>query len=191
VSTTPHIARALREIRLLGEFSDAELDELGSLGEPRHFEAHANVVIEGEPSWGLYVILDGTLGVFKANPISGDAHDVAQLSSGNFFGEMSLVDDHPRSASVRALSPASLFYIGKNEFHAWLRRKPERLLRFYEECVKHLVARLRETDENYAISKYQLWRTALRPSGALPPETVAPAATIASNRKPSAKEEAA
>ncbi len=154
----------LKEVKLLARLSDAELLELIALGETKVYEPHTNVIIEGEMTWGLFIILDGMVGIFKHNKISGDTYDVGQIRQGSFFGEMSLVDDNPRSASVRSLTPCHLLYISKTSFNDWLNKSPERRLRFYEDCVKDLVNRLRTLDENFVVSQYQLWQSVLRNS---------------------------
>jgi CRP-like cAMP-binding protein len=151
----------LREIKLLRRFGEAELGKLLQIGRVLTHEPHANIVIEGEPSWGLYLILDGMVGVYKRNKLSGDVHDVAQLRAGQFFGEMSLVDENPRSATVKALTPCQTFHLSKDDFLRFLSQSQELRARFYESCVQDLVNRLRELDENYVISQYQLWKAAV------------------------------
>ncbi len=131
------------------------------LGEVVECEAHTNIVIEGEPSWGLYLILEGMVGIFKTNKLSGDMFEVGQLKGGSFFGEMSLIDNHPRSATVRAATDAKLFYLSKDKFMGLIDQSVDLKLRFYETCVQDLVGRLRELDENYVISQYQLWKVAI------------------------------
>jgi CRP-like cAMP-binding protein len=152
----------LKEIKLLKSFSDSELQHLIQLGTSASYEPHTNVIIEGELSWGLYLILDGTVGILKMNKLTSNAYDVGQLRSGNFFGEMSLIDENPRSATIRTLTNTELFYISKDTFIEFLDRSPDLKLRFYTNCVSNLVVRLRELDDNYVISQYQLWQSALK-----------------------------
>jgi CRP-like cAMP-binding protein len=159
-------AEALKEIKLFQAFTPQELTQIIQLGKPLSFEAYSNIVIEGELSWGLYLILDGVAGVQKASHVSGTTYDIGQLQKGGFFGEMSLVDENPRSATVRALSNCELFFISKESFSKFLNQSQERKVRFYETCVKGLVMRLRELNDNYVISQYQLWKQALnKPEG--------------------------
>ncbi|MGK5087288.1 cyclic nucleotide-binding domain-containing protein [Bdellovibrionota bacterium FG-2] len=156
----------LKNIRLLKVFSDQELSSLIQHGEGMACEAYNNIVIEGEMTWGLYLILDGMVGVYKRNKLTGVDYDVGQLRTGNFFGEMSLVDEYPRSATVRALSDCQLFSITKEGFQQFLSKNPSSKSKFFESCVETLVHRLRELDENYVISQYQLWKTALKKEAA-------------------------
>jgi CRP-like cAMP-binding protein len=153
---------ALKEIKLLQVFRDAELESLLSAGQAMRFEAHSNIVIEGEMSWGIYLILKGTAGIYKTNKLTGDSYDVGQLHQGAFFGEMSLVDGNPRSATVRALTQCELFHVSKDAFRSFLGSSPELKLKFYEACIKNVVDRLRELDDSYVISQYQLWKTLLK-----------------------------
>ena len=153
--------KVLHEIKLFQVFSEQDLLPLIENGEAKTYEAYVNIIIEGEQSWGLYLILDGTVGIFKSNALSGNTYDVGQLGKGSFFGEMSLVDENPRSATVRALTDCQLFYISKEVFSVFLDHSDGQKLRFYETCVKTLVSRLRELDDNYVTSQYLLWKTAL------------------------------
>jgi len=158
----------LREVKLFAPITNPELDALLKLGNVRSFEAYSNVVVEGEFSWGLFLIVEGTVGVYKKNPESDEVYDVGELAAGSFFGEMSLVDEQPRSATVRAKTKCKTFFISKEAFKQFLSESPDRKMRFYEACVKDLVARLREIDSSYVVSQYQLWHTAvekLRKSG--------------------------
>jgi CRP-like cAMP-binding protein len=156
----------LKEIKLLQPLTDAELTQVLQLGRWVRYEPHSNIVIEGELSWGLYLIIEGMVGIFKTNKLTGENYDIGQLRKGSFFGEMSLVDNNPRSATVKALTECELFCISKEAFQALLNHSPATKVRFYESCVKHLVARLRELDDNYVISQYQLWKIALKKEAA-------------------------
>jgi CRP/FNR family transcriptional regulator/CRP/FNR family cyclic AMP-dependent transcriptional regulator len=158
-------AQSLKEVKLFKCFTEDELTKLIKMGATASYEAHANIVIEGELSWGLYIILGGMVGIFKTNKLSGDIYDVGQLRAGSFFGEMSIVDDNPRSATVRAVAECHLFYISKDVFMKFLEDNKLKI-KFYESCVQDLVHRLRELDDNYVISQYQLWKSALKKEAA-------------------------
>lgn len=159
----------LREVKLLRPFTDAELTAIAQLGQGVAYEAHSNIVIEGEiapDGGGLFLILNGSVGIFKTNKFTGESYDVGQLRRGSFFGEMSLIDNNPRSATVKALTDCQLFLINKEAFHRFLNQSAEIKLKFYDSCIKTLIGRLRELDDNYVISQYQLWKVALKKEAA-------------------------
>lgn len=161
-------AQSFRGISLLSCFTAPQLQQMISLGHTRDFEPYTNIIVEGEESWSLFVILEGVVGIFKSNKLTGDIHDVAQLQAGSFFGEMSLVDRNPRSASARAITHCRVFEISRADFESFLNQSHELRLNFYENCVNTLIGRLRELDDNYVVSQYQLWKTALRQKGVNP-----------------------
>jgi len=152
----------LRKVSLLSAFTDPELAKLATLGKVVKCEPFTNLVIEGELSWGMYLLVEGQVGIYKVNKLSGNVYDVGQLQAGSFFGEMSLVDSRPRSATVQSLTACTLFHIGKQEFRALLEANPGLKLRFFEICVEQLVGRLRTLNDDYVVSQYQLWKKALK-----------------------------
>jgi CRP-like cAMP-binding protein len=151
----------LKEIKLFSCFDPSELKALADIGTQATFDAFANIVIEGEMSWSLFVVMDGKVGVYKSGQLSGNAYDIGEIGKGGFFGEMSLVDDKPRSATVRAIAQSNLFKIDKKDFQQFLNHSENRRLRFYENCIGLLFARLRDLGDSYVVSQYHLWRVAL------------------------------
>jgi CRP-like cAMP-binding protein len=157
----PSVA-TLKEVGLLKTLTDAELQQLISLGTETQYEAHSNVIIEGELTWGFFIILEGVVGVYKLNKLTGDHFEVAQIKSGGFFGELSLIDENPRAATIRCLTPCTLMQITKDQFLSFLGKSTDLKLRFYLSTIRSLISRLRDLDDNYVISQYQLWHVALR-----------------------------
>ncbi len=152
----------IRNVALLSAFTDDELRSLAQMGRLLKYEPYTSIVIEGESTWGMYLIVQGQVGIYKVNKLSGNVYDVGQLQAGSFFGEMSLVDSLPRSASVQSLTECTLLLIGKEEFQQFLGSAPERKMRFLEGCIQQLVGRLRTLNDDYVVSQYQLWQKALK-----------------------------
>ena len=98
---------------------------------------------EGEPSGEMFVIVRGSVRVFKASPRG--ALDLAVLSKGDFFGEMSVLEGLPRDASAQALGEAEVLVMTAGALLVRLRRDPTfafELLRRLSGRVRALNARL-------------------------------------------------
>ena len=80
------------------------------------------MVAAGQPGDSMYIIREGTLDVLLH--ADGEHSKVAHLRSGDFFGEMSLLTGEPRSATVKAVSHAVLYEIGKDALQPVLTRNP-------------------------------------------------------------------
>jgi CRP/FNR family cyclic AMP-dependent transcriptional regulator len=105
----------LREIGLFGALSDDVLDHLASTLHTKRVGTGDTVFREGEAAHDMFVVLEGEVEVLKRSRKERD-HRVAILGATDCFGEMSLVDVQPRSASVRALAPTRLLCVTSEDF---------------------------------------------------------------------------
>jgi CRP-like cAMP-binding protein len=83
------------------KLSEMEINFLGSLSREHHFEPGALIFSEGEPGEKMYVVADGSVVISKTIPGIGE-EALAFLERGDYFGEMSLIENQPRSADARA-----------------------------------------------------------------------------------------
>jgi signal-transduction protein with cAMP-binding, CBS, and nucleotidyltransferase domain len=100
--------------------------------------------------------------VCKAQKGKNAMVEVAQIRDGSIFGEMSIIDENPRSATVIALTDTEVFHLPKAKFKKYLEQTPNLRIRFLENAVKVLVGRCRELNDNYVTSQYNLWRNAVQ-----------------------------
>jgi signal transduction histidine kinase len=93
--------------------------------EPIFRIAQADEVIfnEGDPGDGIYIILEGSVHI-SASMGHKNSHALLELSAGNFFGEMAIVEDAPRSATVRAITNTRLLFVPKAQVLELLERSP-------------------------------------------------------------------
>ncbi|HKI86727.1 MAG TPA: cyclic nucleotide-binding domain-containing protein [Thermoanaerobaculia bacterium] len=104
------------------------------------FKAGDTIFREGELGTEMYVVQSGTVEIVK--PFLAQDQQLAVLEKGDFFGEMALLEDLPRSATARALSDVKLLAINGATFDQLLRDNPEIAVRM----MRKLSRRLRETD---------------------------------------------
>jgi CRP/FNR family cyclic AMP-dependent transcriptional regulator len=132
----------LRQIPLFQALTDRDLAEIAELLIERRFKARATVFEEGTVGEYMYVIREGQV---KVSKMSDDGREkvLEILGPGDFVGEMALLDQSLRSASVKSVSDCVLLALSRNDFMALLRRNPEIAL----ELIREQTRRLRETDE--------------------------------------------
>ena len=100
---------------------------------------------QGDFSSVMYDIEKGKVGVF-ADYETEQVQQLAELTAGDFLGEMGMIEVYPRSATAVALEDdTTLNEIGEDELNAYFKDKPEKLLKI----MKQISARIREIDEKY------------------------------------------
>lgn len=95
---------------------------------------------EGDPVGPMFVVLEGTARILVAG------HVVEMAGPGTLLGEIALIDDLPRTATVVAIAPCRVLPIGRPEFDLLVREKPE----FARHVMKVLVQRLRRMNELFS-----------------------------------------
>jgi CRP/FNR family transcriptional regulator, cyclic AMP receptor protein len=119
-STEGHL---LKNIPLFAQLSDAERTELAALLQARSYQENQPVIWIGDPGADFYIVQQGSI-VLSCPDESGNEMELATLRPGDFFGEISLLDGGPRTASARAGTAATLLSLGRDDFLQFLRTKP-------------------------------------------------------------------
>ncbi len=132
----------LREIDLFWNFTDEELDRILGISRPESFPKGRVILEEGTVGRALYIIKEGTVKVQKGR--GKRSRLLARLGPGSYFGEMSLIDEHPISASIVSTAPTTCLIIQKEDLNILLNdlQFANRLL---WEFLQTLNRRLRET----------------------------------------------
>lgn len=141
---------SLRSIPLFREATDEDLDNLALHLIERSFPKDAIIVDEGLTGDYMYVIRSGRVKVTKASD-EGREQIMNLFSEGDFFGEMALLDNRPRSASVTTLEPTLLLALSRRDFLELLKNRSTLAL-----CViQELTRRLRETGDQASSISFQ------------------------------------
>lgn len=128
------VLSVLGSVPLFSGFNKKQLRMLAEGGIEYRYKPGQEIVKEGKAGAGLYLVLDGKVEVRKGRRI------LATLSNGEFFGEMSLIDEQPRSADVVAVQPTHCFTLSTKVFFTLIRQHPELGLFVLKELVKRLRA---------------------------------------------------
>jgi CRP/FNR family cyclic AMP-dependent transcriptional regulator len=131
----------LKRVSLFSGLGERQLDTLAAASVRRTFSRGRLIVAEGESSQAMYILLSGRAKVQRSDS-EGKEVILAVLGPGECFGEMSLIDDAPRSASVITLESSDFMAINKEAFLAVLGENPEIAMKI----MRGLVKRLREAD---------------------------------------------
>ena len=116
----------------------------GKKGMPQFTEEHpagAYIFREGDLGTEMFILQEGQVEILKT--VNGVDEQLAVLEKGDFFGEMSLLEDLPRTASARAVTECKVIRINGATFDQMLRSKPEIAVRI----MRKLSRRLRQTDQ--------------------------------------------
>ncbi len=141
----PSDADRLSDIWLFSGVSKQNLEKLAPFAFNRTYAPGDVIIEEGRTGNGVYMITSGKVEVVKGMG-TDNPQTVATLGQGEVFGEMALLDDSPRSASVRAVETTTCMGIDRWLFLAQLRKEPEVAIAM----IQVMARRLRETDARLA-----------------------------------------
>lgn len=142
-SPVPSPLEQLRAVPLFAGLPAASLNELAQDARHRAYARGAIVVNEGDPGHALFVVCSGSLKACLSDK-QGREVILSMLGPGDYFGELALLDDAPRSATVAAVEPTELLVVTKTAFQALLHRQPDSM----QAVVRELVGRVRELTDN-------------------------------------------
>jgi len=133
----------LRNVPLFSDLPDHDLQAITSLAVTRTYPKNTIIISEGDDSDSLYAILSGRVKVFLSDD-DGREIIINILGDGQYFGELALLDDAPRSASVMTIEETKLAVISKSAFEDCVTKNPVLALRI----IRELSMRLRSLTQN-------------------------------------------
>ena len=133
-----HIA----EVDLFRGLSKSQVRRLAGTAKEVTHAAGRSVSTEGLGGLAIHYILEGRA------TVSRDGEELRTLGPGDYFGEISMIDGRPRSATVTAAEPLKVLAIPHHEFEAVLDSDPD----FARQILKVLCARLREAEARSTVS---------------------------------------
>ncbi len=136
----------LKSVELFSRIPGEELAQLAAIAQEVTFEKGELIIQEGEPGDSLYLIVEGEVMVHKLG------QNITRLGQRESFGEMSLIDNEPRSASITAISDTTCLKIERDDFFDLMTENPE----IAQGVIQVLSERLREADRKLSELAKQL-----------------------------------
>lgn len=140
------IGKKLKQIHLFEALPDYALEQLEAICQMRTYQAGKTIIEEGQMGTEMFIVYSGAVEIRKLTR-AGDNYTVVRLSAEQniFFGELALIDDDTRSATVIATEDSQFLAIHKDDFLRLGNQYPEIGLPITREIAKILAGRLRKT----------------------------------------------
>ncbi|MGQ0508124.1 MAG: Stp1/IreP family PP2C-type Ser/Thr phosphatase [Myxococcaceae bacterium] len=141
---------ALRKIPLFRHLTYKEQTAVLSIATTRTFPAGREIVTEGQPGEELFVVIRGRVAIEK------NGVEIAELRAGGHFGEMGLIDNAPRSATVRATEPTRVMVIARSDLMNLMKRESILAVKMLWSFVQVLSDRLRTANSELSEARQEL-----------------------------------
>jgi HEAT repeat protein/MFS family permease len=129
----------LHRVRLFGDLSPADLKHIAALTEERYYSEGDLIVHQDEPGDEMFIIVSGEVQVLRE--VEDKKIEMNRCKEGEVLGEMAILSQEPRSATLVALQPTRLMCLEQKQFVSILRERPETSLA----VMRVLIARLKES----------------------------------------------
>jgi serine/threonine protein phosphatase PrpC len=141
---------ALRKIPLFRHLTYKEQTAVLSIATTRTYPAGRDIVVENQPGEELFVVIRGRV-VIEKNGV-----EIAELGAGGHFGEMGLIDNAPRSATVRSMDPTRVMVISRADLMGLMKRESILAVKMLWSFVQVLGDRLRATNSELSEARQEL-----------------------------------
>lgn len=145
----------LKKVPFFRELKKNELREFRRIIHQRYYKKNEIIFYEGEPGVGMYVIEQGKIGIYK-NFDEQSKEELASLLPGEFFGEMALLDESPRSATAVALENSVILGLFRPDLFDLINRNPRLGNKILLKLSQMIAERLRLSNNENRDLKLQL-----------------------------------
>lgn len=127
----------MRRVPIFSKCTAGEIDAIASVAQEGYFHPGQIIVTQGAPGQAFYLVLSGRVEILR------DGTSLGAFGPGDCFGEMSLLDSAPRSATIKAIDETACLMLSSWDFKALLERHPSIAIKLLEVLSR----RLRVADE--------------------------------------------
>jgi len=122
VETLQQVHKMLNAVPFLRSLKQTEIEELALNLNLRHYMKDETIIRQGEPGKLFYLNFKGRVGVYKSKLIG--KKQIATIGPGEFFGEIALIENVPRTATVMGLEDGEMFTLARESFEKVLLTNP-------------------------------------------------------------------
>jgi CRP-like cAMP-binding protein len=144
----------LREVSLFDGLQDKNLSQIFKLGKVKYYKLGETILEEGQLGGVLYIMINGKAEIIKSGKNPEDKKFLTEITRGSVFGEMSVFDEAPCSATVKAKEDSAVHVIQGPDFLKFLKKNPDVAYDVFCTLIKLMSNRLRRT--NLAFSLLQM-----------------------------------
>lgn len=134
----------LKTITILSSLSSEQIQTLHSHMEEEHFPEGQALFNEGDKGEIMYIVLTGAVSILVNTP-DGKKIEIAEITAGNFLGEMSIFDSSARSATCVPKCDTTVLSLKSDDFYKFLKDKPEAGISIMHSMLKTITKRLQDT----------------------------------------------
>lgn len=138
----------LKSISLFDGLNNNSLGKILNIMYEKTYQPNEHIFEEEKTGKALFIIRSGEVAIIRKTS-SGEEKVITTLKEGNFFGEMALLEELPRSATAKTVTQSTIFLIYKVKFDNLIEKHPREGVKIVHNLAKVLSSRLRETDEFY------------------------------------------
>jgi histidine ammonia-lyase len=127
---------------ILGQLADQDVDWMLAVGNSKRLPTGTILIQEDKPIDAVYIVVEGTVSVSSK---ASDGREIIRRGRGELLGEISFIDAHLPTATVRAIDDITVFALARDQLSAKLARDTEFAARFYRAMAVFLSDRMRES----------------------------------------------
>jgi len=151
----------LSKVPAFANLGPRDLKEVAAIVHKREYRAGEPVFYQGDPGLGMYIVMDGEVSIAILGK-DGNAQELALLGEGDFFGELALLDESPRSANAICKSDCTLIGFFRPDLFELIDKKNTLVIKIVLKLAEIVAQRLRQTDKELSKVKSQLERLQTR-----------------------------
>lgn len=149
------IEDVLKEVPAFSHLEPKEISLLASIVHNREYKRGEYIFHQGDPGLGMYIVQEGEILIQYTDP-AGNKKELAVLKDGDFFGEVALIDESPRSASAICRTDCKIIGFFRPDLFEIIERHPRLGIKIVLKLAEIIAERLRRTNQEVTQLKAEL-----------------------------------